>query len=209
MGWRQVLAEDGLYVSPPAQRKGQPIPLLIPLSPLLSFVALSNFTQFIPTKVYFKMGLPHRIFFTVEKSSFSNKMLSEKAHSNCVIKAFIAMTPLFLADDVVRRTQSFVGKFCLQNRGRHNCRQPCPSTSDAPGRVSQVLIFVAKKKWKLKSKLNSLKYSFGLLIHAIVLAHVTPALATSGTWCSEQLLLFQRDEKIKSAEEKNLLFWYT
>lgn len=175
---------------------------------LISFVALSNFTQFIPKQVYFKLGLPHRIFFTIEKSSVSKKMLSEKSHSNWIIKACIAMNLLFLADDLVR-TLSFVGKFCFWSRGGHNCRQLRPSMSDSPESVSQFLMFVAKKKWKMKSKLNSLKYSFGLLIHTIVLAHVTPILANSGTWCSEQLLLFQRNEKIKSTEEKNLLFWYT
>lgn len=59
------------------------------------------------------------------------------------------MNPLFLADDVVSRTLSFVGKFCLQNRGGHNCRQLRPSMSDSPERVSRFLIvadFVAKKK---------------------------------------------------------------
>ena len=87
-------------------------------------------------KSILKWDFPKNVF-TIEKSSFSNKMLSEKSHLNWIIKTFTAMNPLFLADDMVSRTLSFVGKSCLQNRGGHKCRQLHPNMSDSLERVSQ------------------------------------------------------------------------
>lgn len=110
-----------------------------------------------------------------------------------------------LAADMVSRTLRFFDEFCLPSHGGHKCRQLWPSMFDSPEMVCQCLAFPAKMKWKMKSKPNSLKHRFGLLIHTIV----TPILVYGGTWCSKQLFLFQRDEKIKPTEEKNLLFWYT
>lgn len=103
---------------------------------------------------------------------------------------------------------SFVGKFCLQCHGGHHCS---PSMFDSPERVSQFLRFATKKKWNMKCKLNSLKYGFGQLIHAIGLAYVPQILANSRTWCSEELLLFRSrwENKIHRRKKSSILVYLT
>lgn len=184
-------------VPPPAQERGQHVPLPIPRLPFPPSWSSAILPSLPPKKSVLKRDFPAEIVYDWEVIIFQQVVVRKvpfepnNRGSHCDEPSHSSWWPSFI-----------FGKFCWQNHGGHKCRQLHRSTSDSPERVSQFLMTVAKKKGKMKSNLNSLKYSFGLWIHTVDLAPVTPILANSGTWCSEQLPLFRQDEKIKLTGEK-------
>lgn len=63
------------------------------------FHGAQQFYPVYPKKSLFYNGTSPQKLFTIENSSFPNKLLSEKSHLNWIIEAFIAVNPLIPADD--------------------------------------------------------------------------------------------------------------
>lgn len=116
-----------------------------------------NFTLFITTKKsVLKWNFPTEFFFPLRSHHFPKKTLSEESHLNGMTKTSMRWTLLFWLMHGEQNSW-FCWGILLTELWWHHCRHLHPSKMDSPGRISQLLIFAAKKKWKLKSKLNSLK----------------------------------------------------